>query len=625
MSGEPRWRCLVCGYIHSGSSPPNECPVCGSPFTAFQQTLALETETLPEEITAPKPEGFRFVIIGNSAAGRAGAKAIRAVSPNADITVISEETTPIYYRPLLPDYIGGMPESKIFRAAESAYKDNSLTLLAGERVTAIDPAAKIVKCASGLDIAFDSLLIASGSTPVMIPWPGSDAEGIAYFRTFEDARRISELASNAKEAVVIGGGLLGLEFVRAFLARGIKVTMIVREERVGAPGLDPDAGSIVEKRLSELGVNVLLQEEAESFEQEKGRVKIVKTNRGRALPCDVVGVAVGAKPRIDFLSGSGIETDRGVLVDERFMTNIPNIYAAGDAAQAPDLVYGSRRVNTSWRTASEQGWAAGCNMAGAEIVSEGTIGSNFQVFGGTAFYFIGMANPADETFEIEKKLDIANGTYRKLVRSHGRLVGAALVGDVSEASDIEREIRGIKESRTKPETKKETKAMKKMTEENLKAAFAGESQAHMKYMNFAEKAKQEQKPNVARLFEAASYAEQVHASKHLKVLSGIGTTSDNLAAAINGEGFEVDEMYPAYMAVAEMQGESAAKQSFYAANEAEKVHHKLYEKAKAAVDAGRDAEIGNIWVCSVCGFTGEGDTPDECPICASPKEKIRTF
>ena len=624
MSNKPRWRCLVCGYTHSGASPPEECPVCGAPFTAFQQTSGNEIEIIPETVS-PQPEGFRFVIIGNSAAGRAGAKAIRMLNPDADITVITEETSPLYYRPLLPDYIGGMPENKLFRAAESAYGDNLLMLITGERVTAIDTSNKTVRCASERTIAFDSLLIASGSTPVMIPWPGSDAQGIAYFRTFEDAKKIAEFAAEAKEAVVVGGGLLGLEFVRAFIARGIKVTMLVREERVGSPGLDAEAGSIVENRLKELGVNVMLQEEVASFEQEKGRVKIVKTNRGRALSCDVVGIAVGVKPRIDFLADSGIDTDRGVLVDDRFMTNIPGIYAAGDVAQAPDLIYGSRRVNTSWRVAGEQGWIAGCNMAGADVRTPGTIGSNFQVFGGTAFYFIGMANPAEETFEVEKELDIAGGTYRKLVRKDGRLVGAVLVGDMSEASYIEREIRGDKESKPTVETGKGTSEMKNITEENLKNAFAGESQAHMKYLNFAEKARQEQKPNVARLFEAASFAEQVHASKHLKVLSGIGTTGDNLAAAINGEGFEIDEMYPTYMAIADMQGESAAKQSFYSANEAEKVHLRLYEKAKAAVDAGRDADIGTVWVCTVCGFTGEGDVPDECPICTAPKEKIRTF
>lgn len=167
--------------------------------------------------------------------------------------------------------------------------------------------------------------------------------------------------------------------------------------------------------------------------------------------------------------------------------------------------------------------------------------------------------------------------------------------------------------------------MKKMTEDNLKNAFAGESQAHMKYMAFADKAAAEKFSNVARLFKAASFSEQVHATNHLKTLAGIGKTSDNLAAAISGEDFEVAEMYDAYLAVAERQGEKEAVMRFHAASEAEKVHSGLYGRAKAAVDTGRDAEIKAVQVCSICGFTVEGDAPDKCPICGAPKAKFVQF
>lgn len=168
--------------------------------------------------------------------------------------------------------------------------------------------------------------------------------------------------------------------------------------------------------------------------------------------------------------------------------------------------------------------------------------------------------------------------------------------------------------------------MHSMTEANLKAAFAGESQAHVKYLNFSEKAKAENKPNVARLFAAASYSEQVHASSHLKKgLAGVASTSENLAAAINGEGFEVDEMYPAFMSVAESQGETAAKTSFNRANEAEKIHRALYSKAKEAVDAGNDAAIGDVWVCGNCGSTSEGAQPDKCSLCGAGPEVFVKF
>jgi rubrerythrin len=167
--------------------------------------------------------------------------------------------------------------------------------------------------------------------------------------------------------------------------------------------------------------------------------------------------------------------------------------------------------------------------------------------------------------------------------------------------------------------------MHKMTEGNLGAAFAGESQAHMKYLAFAARAERDGFPEVARLFRAVSYAEQVHATGHLRVLSGIDQTLANLAAAIGGETFEVDEMYPAYKAVAEVQEEKDALRSASWAMEAEKVHAGLYEKARQAVVAGGDVKLGEVWICSTCGWTVEGDAPDRCPLCGAKAEKFVKF
>ncbi|MBN2199637.1 MAG: rubrerythrin family protein [Candidatus Aminicenantes bacterium] len=167
--------------------------------------------------------------------------------------------------------------------------------------------------------------------------------------------------------------------------------------------------------------------------------------------------------------------------------------------------------------------------------------------------------------------------------------------------------------------------MRKMTEENLKNAFAGESQAHMKYLAFAEKAESEKRPNTARLFRANSYAEQVHAVNHLRTLSGIKTTLDNLREAVEGENFEVEEMYPAYISIAVEQGEKGAERATRWALAAEKVHSGFYQKASESVAAGKDADFGAIQVCSVCGWTGEGEAPDTCPVCGSPKTKFKEF
>jgi len=167
--------------------------------------------------------------------------------------------------------------------------------------------------------------------------------------------------------------------------------------------------------------------------------------------------------------------------------------------------------------------------------------------------------------------------------------------------------------------------MHKMTQANLEAAFAGESQAHMKYLVFAAKAEKEGLPNVARLFRANAYAEQVHATNHLKALKGLGKTVDNLDVAIGGETYEVDEMYPAFLAVAELQGEKGAVRSNKWAMEAEKIHAEMYSAAKTAVEDGEDAEVGQVYVCEVCGWTGEGEPPDRCPLCKAKKDRFVTF
>jgi rubrerythrin len=167
--------------------------------------------------------------------------------------------------------------------------------------------------------------------------------------------------------------------------------------------------------------------------------------------------------------------------------------------------------------------------------------------------------------------------------------------------------------------------MKTMTEENVKGALAGESQAHIRYLAFAEKAAAENLPNVARVFKANSFSEQIHATNHLKTLSGIGNTKDNLAAAVSGENFEVEEMYPAYLAVAQAQGEKTAEIWLNAALQAEKVHHAIYQAAKKVVESGQDIAFNPVHVCPMCGFTMEGDAPAKCPVCGTPREKFVAF
>ena len=181
--------------------------------------------------------------------------------------------------------------------------------------------------------------------------------------------------------------------------------------------------------------------------------------------------------------------------------------------------------------------------------------------------------------------------------------------------------------------------MKQMTEQNMINAFGGESMANMRYRHFSVKAEKEGFKNVARLFRAVADAEYIHAGDHYKTLKhleggfvagsmgafGPGDTKKNLGLAIDGETFEIEEMYPVYIEAAKLQKETDAVRSFQWSYATEKMHLAMYQKAKEAVDKGKDADLGAIQVCSVCGYTMEGEAPDVCPVCGAKKDKFNEY
>ena len=167
--------------------------------------------------------------------------------------------------------------------------------------------------------------------------------------------------------------------------------------------------------------------------------------------------------------------------------------------------------------------------------------------------------------------------------------------------------------------------MKEMTTRALSDAFAGESQAHMKYLAFSAAADREGFPNIARIFKAIAYAEQVHATNHARHLGYLGSTVKNLERAQAGEDFEIAEMYPVYHATAELQDEKGAATSTHYALEAEKIHSKMYAAARKAAEKGKDIKLDDVCICMVCGHTCEGKPPAKCPVCAAKREKFALF
>ena len=161
------------------------------------------------------------------------------------------------------------------------------------------------------------------------------------------------------------------------------------------------------------------------------------------------------------------------------------------------------------------------------------------------------------------------------------------------------------------------------TQQNLESAFAGESQANRKYLFFADKAEREGHPQIVKLFRAAAEAETVHARSHLTVMGGISSTRDNLKVAVDGENYEFTKMYPEFIEQAKAENNQRAEISFKNANEVEKIHHRLYQQALAALEAGKQSEGEPYFVCQVCGNTVLGEAPDKCPICGAPGSKFK--
>jgi len=251
-------------------------------------------------------------------------------------------------------------------------------------------------------------------------------------RTWDDARRVTqEVLETDRPILVVGGGVLGLILAEGIRQRGRQVVLLEREPRLWAPVLDEVASGLLRRGLTQSGIEVLLGEEIVEVYEENGRVTNVRTSGGRRMDAALVVVAIGVRPDIGFLDGSGVRTDRGILIDHEFRTNVPDVFAAGDAAQTYDPISGQFRVVTNWNNAVEQGKLAGGIMAGSSDVYRGVIVSNSETFSGVRVTVLGVTLPTADGTIVMTGRDQAKGIYRKLVLRQDKLIGALLVGNTS--------------------------------------------------------------------------------------------------------------------------------------------------------------------------------------------------
>ncbi len=389
---------------------------------------------------------MKHIIIGNGGAGIRAAEAIRLRDAEAAITIIDNEPYRSYYRMMLPDFISGWKEQdSVYAVPETYYSDKRIEFLPDTHVSAVDGAASIVTLASGEILPFDSLLIASGAHARMIDAPGTDLEGVVTLRTMDDALNILKQCEGASGAVTLGGGLLGVELARCFRERGLASHYLIREDRFWPQMLDAAGSGIVERLLSRKEVMLATEETITEIRGSGGKVAAVVTSKGRELEAQVVGISVGVTPRIDYLQGSGLELNLGIRVDDHMRTNVPNVFAAGDVAEAFDVVHQEHRINTSYMNARRQGEVAGINMAGGDEAQAGTIPFNLIRIYGLSVTCMGLSLPPDEGYDVFTGPYPEGDQYKKLVLKDDVLVGATLIGDVKEATKLEELIKkGVK-------------------------------------------------------------------------------------------------------------------------------------------------------------------------------------
>ncbi|MEQ8625053.1 MAG: FAD/NAD(P)-binding oxidoreductase [Vicingaceae bacterium] len=321
-----------------------------------------------------------IAIIGNGISGVSAARHIRKQSDHK-ITLISSETEHFYSRTaLMYVYMGHMKYEHIKPYEDSFWKKNRIDLKFGH-VTQVHVQDKKLEFKEGEPLIYDELIIACGSKPNKFGWKGQDLKGVQGLYSWQDLQLMEENTKNAKHAVIIGGGLIGVEMAEMLLTRGIRVTFLVREKGFWGNVLPPEEAQLISKHIQSHHVDLRFESELEEvIPNKEGQVRAIKTKQGEEIECQFVGLTAGVSPNIDFLNNSGIETNRGVLVDEFLTTNQPNIYAIGDCAEFHKHPTGRRNIEQVWYTGKMMGETVAQSICGNQTAYQPGVWFNSAKF-----------------------------------------------------------------------------------------------------------------------------------------------------------------------------------------------------------------------------------------------------
>ncbi len=382
-----------------------------------------------------------YLIVGNGVAGKKAAETIRNIDKTGSITIISEEKSNFYYRPQLPEFIAGkVTEKSLFARNDKFYTEKNIDLQLGVKAQKITTQKNLVELDNGKSLEYKKLLLAPGGRLMQRNYPGAEkTDDVVGLKTIDDAIHIKNKIIEAKHAVVIGESFLASFLVEAFNEKGMEVTFLVREDRLFHNLIDADASNILEQKLKLKGINILKETDIKEIDVRKGSVYGIHTTNDKFIECQVVGIADGLKPDIDFIQNSDIATGNAIFVNNDMTTNINNVYAAGDATTQLNSGHSDTpQINIRWLKAWKQGIVAGQNMAGGKASF-----NDIECFASTQIYnidmvSIGVSNPVNGKYKIMRgeyphpEIDV----YKKLVIENDVVVGALFIGNVLESSAI---------------------------------------------------------------------------------------------------------------------------------------------------------------------------------------------
>lgn len=429
-----RWICTICGYIHEGDQPPEACPICAVGPELFVKD---EVEDSSSDLSESSED---LLIIGAGIAGISAAESARKYSPDSKITLISNEKDLPYYRMALTRFLAGeITESELLMRSKESLDKNRIDFLKDTTIESIDHSSRQAISSDGQKFSYSKLILTTGSTPFIPPIEGSNFSNIFTLRSKNDADNILRKVASSKRAVVIGGGILGLETAGALSSRGCKVTIVENGPWLLSRQLNKDASELLEKFINSKGISLLKESITARFSGSSMAEKVYFKD-GSHIDGDIFCIATGVRPQSRVAKDLGCKVDRGVVVSDEMETTVENIFAAGDIAQFQGVVTGT------WAPAQIQGEIAGANAMGQKkLYTPPTTSLILKVLG---IPLCSLGDPISEGGELFTIRSDESYTLFRVVDQI--LTGAIFVGDTALATATSKMI-GIEISATTAE------------------------------------------------------------------------------------------------------------------------------------------------------------------------------